>query len=87
MADRFQNSSPSLAGPASHGFAVTPHDTNPLTETTRGLYVGGAGDIAAVMASGASVRFPAVPAGSVLPVRLTRILSTGTTATSMVGLV
>jgi hypothetical protein len=87
MADRFRNSSPSLAGPASDGFAVTPHDSNLLSETTRGLYVGGAGNIAAVMASGVSVTFSAVPAGTVLPVRLTRILATGTSATSMVGLV
>lgn len=87
MADRFQNSSPSLAGPASHGFSVTPSDSALLSETTRGIYVGTGGDIAALMLSGASVTFPAVPAGSVLPVRLTKIMATGTTASNIVALV
>jgi hypothetical protein len=87
MADRFQNSSPSLAGPASHGFAVSPSDSALLAETTRGLYVGSGGTIAALMLSGASVTFVAVPAGSVLPVRLTKIMATGTTASNILALV
>lgn len=87
MTDRFQNASPSLAGPASHGISVTPSDSTPLSETTRGLYVGTGGNIAAVMLSGASVSFSTVPAGSVLPVRLTKILATGTTASNIVALV
>ena len=86
MTDRFQTSSPSLAGPASHGFAVTPSDSTLLSETTRGIYVGTTGNIAALMLSGASVTFASVPAGAVLPVRLTKILATGTTAGSIIGL-
>jgi hypothetical protein len=87
MADRFQNSSPSLTGPASHGFAVTPSDSTLLSETTRGIYVGTGGTIAALMLSGASVSFPAVPSGAILPVRLTKIMATGTTASGIVALV
>jgi hypothetical protein len=87
MTDRFQTSSPSLAGPASHGFAVTPSDSTLLSETTRGLYVGTTGNIAALMLSGASVTFSSVPAGAVLPVRLTKIMATGTTASNIVALV
>lgn len=87
MTDRFQTSSPSLSGPAAHGFAVTPSDSSLLSETTRGLYVGAAGDITALMLSGANVTFSDVPAGTILPVRLTKIMATGTTASDIVALV
>lgn len=40
MPDRFHYSAPSLSGPASHAFAVTPSDGADLAETTRALYVG-----------------------------------------------
>jgi hypothetical protein len=76
-----------MAGPASHGFAVTPSDSTLLSETTRGIYVGTGGSIAALMASGASVSFASVPAGTTLPVRLTKIMATGTTASDIVALV
>jgi len=87
MTDRFQNLSHSLSGPASHGFAISPSDSTLLPETTRGLYVGTAGDIALLMLSGESLTFAAVPAGAVLPLRLTKVMATGTTADNIVGLV
>lgn len=87
MPDRFQNASPSLSGPASHGFAVTPHDTNLLSETTRALYVGAAGTLAVVLASGASITFTGVASGTVLPVRANKVMATGTSATDILGLV
>jgi len=87
MPDRFQYSTPSLSGPAAHAFAVTPNDSTDLAETTRALYVGTAGSVAAVMASGASVSFGTVASGTVLPVRVTRVLLTGTTASAILGLV
>lgn len=87
MPDRFQNTSPSLSGPATHGFAVTPHDVNVLQETTRALYVGSAGSLAVVLASGAAVTFAGVVAGTTLPVRAARVMATGTTAADILGLV
>lgn len=87
MPDRFQYSTPSLSGPAAHAFAVTPNDSSDLSETTRALYVGTAGSVAAVMASGASVSFDTIASGTVLPVRVTRVLATGTTASAILGLV
>jgi hypothetical protein len=87
MPDRFQYSTPSLSGPAAHAFAVTPNDSTDLSETTRALYVGTAGSVAAVMASGASVSFGTVASGTVLPVRVVRVLATGTTATAILALV
>jgi len=65
--------------------AVTPGDSTAVVYT--GLYVGGTGNVAVrVKASGASVTFQAVPAGMILPLEIDRVLSTGTTATLMVGL-
>ena len=87
MPDRFQYSTPSLSGPAAHAFAVTPNDSSDLSETTRALYVGTAGSVAVVMASGASVSFGTIASGTVLPVRVTRVLATGTTASAILGLV
>lgn len=71
--------------PATRAEVVTKSDTVDLAYVSRGIYVGGAGDVAAVMASGDSVVFSAVPAGSMLPIRCKRINSTNTTATLMVA--
>lgn len=86
MPDKFQYNTPSLSGPAAHAFAVTPNDSSDLSETTRALYVGNSGSIAAVMASGTTVTFASVSAGTTLPVRVSRVLATGTTASAILGL-
>lgn len=75
--------------PASGAYAITPGDATQLTQT-RGLYVGGAGDLAVEMlnpeSGGATVIFKAVPVGTLLPIAVERVLSTGTTATFIIGL-
>ena len=73
--------------PADTYFAVTPHDTNALKYVVRALYVGVAGDVAVEDVHGNSVTFVGVGAGSILPVRANKVLSTGTDADSIVGLV
>jgi hypothetical protein len=76
-----------LSEPAVNAAAITPSDTTDLTQFTRFLYVGGTGDITVNMAgSGATVLFKAVPVGVVLPIRVSRVLATGTTATNVVAL-
>lgn len=71
--------------PAFGAFAITPHDTN--TQNARALYIGVSGDVAVVTRGRTtSVVFKAAPVG-VLPVQVTKVLSTGTTATDIVGLV
>jgi len=87
MQDRFADRSPSTDGPAFHGFAITTSDGTDLTEVTRALYVGGAGAVHVLMASGGDVTFANVAAGTVLPIRVQRVLATGTTATLVLGLV
>lgn len=87
MTDRFSNVQPSLAGPAFSGFPITPDDSLDLPETTRAVYVGQGGDLAVVMASGAALVLADVTAGSLLPLRVSRVLATGTTAGFLAGLV
>lgn len=87
MTDRFDTFSSGLDAPASHGFAIAPHDVTELAEVTRALYVGGAGAVAVVLASGASLTFSGIAGGTVLPLRLRQVRATGTTATQLVGLV
>lgn len=71
------------------GAAVVPSDVGTGDAAARisdALYIGGAGNVTAIMASGASVTFTAPPVGSVLRIRAVRIAVTGTTATLMVFL-
>ena len=66
--------------------AVTASDSTDLG-TTRGIWVGGAGNLA-VMFSGdsAAVTLVGVTAGSLLPIQVQKVMSTNTTATSIVAL-
>jgi hypothetical protein len=71
--------------PAHGAVAVTKSDSTVLP-TTRSLYIGGAGDVAVVTADGQTVTFSAVPVGSVLPIQVTKVMSTNTTATLILAL-
>lgn len=81
-----------LEQPASQSVTISPHDTTEIAHptnlrATRGLYVGVAGDVVCrLLGDTADQTFTGVLAGSVLPIRLTHIRSTSTTATNMVGL-
>lgn len=76
----------SYVDPAKQGFAVVPSDTEDFGYGyIRGMYVGGAGNLSVEMANG-TVMFYNVNAGSVLPIRVKRVNSTGTSATNIVGL-
>ena len=81
---------PRIATAYQVGKAVTPADntSNPFA----GLYVGGAGDVTVMMRNGdgagnlTAVLFKAVPVGTILPIAIQGVNSTGTTATNLVGL-
>ncbi|NBR70746.1 MAG: hypothetical protein EBT75_01395 [Proteobacteria bacterium] len=72
--------------PLTRAASVTPHNTNELGFVTRALYVGGAGDVAVTMQDSGEVTFVDVPAGTVLPIRVKVVKSTGTDATSIIAL-
>lgn len=85
--DAFDGLQDGIISPASHAFAITPHATDELTQVTRAIYVGGEGDVELVLRGDtAAVVFSAVPAGTLLPVRAKRVVSTNTTATALVGI-
>lgn len=86
MTDSFRRHSRSLTAPPEQGAAVAPDDGRDLAAVTRALYVGGTGDLAVTMADGTPLLFGAVPAGTLLPVRVRRVHATGTSATRIVGL-
>jgi hypothetical protein len=85
MADRFPTRAGSVSAPAKHAFAVTPSDSTDLAQETRALYVGSSGNLAVIMASGETVTFAGVAAGSLLPIRVDRVKATGTTASDILG--
>jgi hypothetical protein len=78
---------------AGRAAAVTPSNTVDIPSITGGtsnngcvLYVGGAGDLTVDTVGGDAVTFVAVPAGSFIPVQVTRVYASGTSATSIVAL-
>jgi hypothetical protein len=80
-------------GPASGAFAVTPSDSANLAQASRGLWIGGAGNVNVYMSAEANrntptaVLFSGIPAGTLLPISVYRVLSASTTATLIVALV
>lgn len=76
-----------LGNPAGGGFAVTPNDSANLSATTTGIYVGVSGHVKVDMANGNTITFPNLQAGVIHPIRARRVYATGTTATSIVGVI
>lgn len=73
--------------PAANGVAVTKSDSTALDGGVRGLYVGGAGNVAVKFpGNDTAVTFTGVTAGSILPIQVTFVMSTNTTATDIVAL-
>lgn len=87
MQDRYASFATGLESPVTDGFSITPHDTDPLPELTRALYVGSAGTLSVELASGATVVLAGAASGTILPIRVARVHATATTAGAIVGLV
>lgn len=67
-------------------FSITASDATKFHKPTT-VYVGVTGNVAVKdWETGTSITYVAVPAGSVVPVLVEQVLSTGTTATSLVGI-
>lgn len=83
--DKTTFASSGTTNPAGEAEEITPADVD-LTQYSRAIYVGGDGDLAVRMAGKENdVTFTAVPAGSLLPIRVLRVRA-ATTATSIVVL-
>lgn len=74
-------------GPGTKLLAITPADATDLTANKiRALWVGGAGNLSLIaMNDSAAVTVTAVPAGTLLPIAVVKVM-TATTATNIVGI-
>lgn len=84
--DTFANFPTTPVSPARSASVVMPADTTALSHISRAIYIGQSGDLAVEMADGDNVIFEAVPAGSLLPIRVRLIKSTGTSAAGIISL-
>lgn len=84
--DLFENFPLQFTMPYNDGFAITKSDVNELAQVTRGIYVGGAGNISLVTEKGNTIVLNGVLAGTILNIRAVKVLD-ATTATNLVGLV
>jgi hypothetical protein len=75
-----------MTDPPWGGFAVTPSDSTILTGV-RALWVGGGGNVAVVFkGTDTAVTLAGASAGQLIPARVVKVMSTNTTATSIVAL-
>lgn len=74
-----------VGNPARLAVAVTPSDVTNLANPTRALYVGGTGNLSVEMYGGGTAVFSSVPVG-ILPIQVTRVNATSTTATNILAL-
>lgn len=71
--------------PGRNAETVTPSNSVDLTQPSRALWVGGAGNIAVEMLDGGTQVFEGVVAGSLIPIQVTRVNLTNTSATLIVA--
>lgn len=70
--------------PARRGVAITPSDSTVLA-ITRGIYVGGNGNLVVTMIDGGVLTFTGVLAGMIYPLQVSKVMA-ATTATGLIGL-
>jgi hypothetical protein len=84
--DLFKDLPSSLTAPATDASVISPNDVSVLSSVPRAIYVGNGGDLAVEMQGGQNITFANIQGGTVLAVRVLRVLQTGTTATGIVAL-
>lgn len=74
--------------PAYDAFTIQPSDIDCLSRETRALYIGTGGNLTVVMSgpSQAMVTFVNVQGGTLLPLAVVQVRSSGTTASDIVAL-
>jgi len=86
LSNPFLNRAPSLAGPATDIVPVTPDDNTDLQDVAVALYVETGGVVSLVTEKGGN-RSVIVSDNSILPVGISRVHATGTTAAGIHALV
>ena len=64
---------------------MSPDDDTDLTVFSRALWIGSAGDLKVTMVNGQTVTFVGCPAGDWMPLRVSRVHNTDTTADDIVA--
>lgn len=72
--------------PSDSAAPATPAKAEGATPRLFGIYVGGTGDVTVVTEGGSTATYKAVPVGTTIYGRFTRVKSTGTNATLMLAL-
>lgn len=86
LKDTFEGMLPGLTSPAEGVLSIAPNDALDLDKIPRVLMVATVGNVAVVMKDGTSGVLPGLQPGVPYPVRVKRVLASGTTATGIVGL-
>ena len=87
ISDPFESFHTGLNSPIEGGFDITPDDATDLPSVTRALMVASAGSVAVSLRNGDTITLPGLTPGVIYPLRITRVLASGTTATGLKGLV
>ena len=85
MADQHSSFTEGLTSPADNQVAITPSDSTDLAFNSRAIRVGVGGTLVVTPAGGGSDVTYTVYNGEVLPIRVSRVKATGTTATNLVN--
>ena len=86
ITDIYRSFAPNLTGPAIGGFDITPDDGADLAALPRALMVASGGDVAVRFPDGSTLILPGLTPGMIYPLRPSRVLAAGTTATGIKGL-
>lgn len=86
MTDPFTHVADTPSAPATRLVPVEPHDSEPLTDTPKALYVGTGGTIVLSGPAGGDATLVNVPDGAILPIRAAFVRASGTTAQDIVAL-
>jgi len=74
-------------GPFVNAAVVALSDTTDLPYVTMALWVGTGGDVAVIFSGAPSgITIHAVPSGTLLPIRVSRVAATGTSASNIIAL-
>lgn len=81
-----RTSSDGANSPSRAPFAIVPHDTQPLPDLPKGIYVGTGGDVTLRgVNAAADVTYRNLPDASYIAVHASHVRATGTTASNLIG--
>lgn len=84
MADRFGKAQVEIDSPATRHFVITLNQQ--MEQPTRGIYVGADGDLVIQDMNGDEVTYFGAKAGSVIPIRATKVVSSTADPANLVGM-